>query len=324
MAGSGSGFGYGASLRPGDRPITPTGGADGYQFDPVKNTYVPIVGSPSDQLAQRGRDQTYEDTLRRNSLAPQPSSTPTLGANGSPSLSGLTNAMQETPNQTRQAEYARDDYTHTRNQNDQLAAEQRGSAAQAQGFAREDSLHAQSRTEQASDRVRAGEEQSATIAKGLRADSQAQQGLINTLKSNGLLNPIQAPTYGGSGGAPNTDAAAASIFGAGKDRAAQIANSSLTGLSSALAARGMGGAGYEAGQVGKIAGTAEGAVSAANRDTTQMQLGAEQHAADQNFQGAELTQEEEAARQSQLLGQLGNVRKPVPALTGLSAATRSY
>lgn len=324
MAGSNSQQ-FGTSYRPGDRPVFPAGGADGYQFDPVKNDYTPIVGSPSDQLAQRGRDQTYEDTLRRNSLTPGMSQNGDMsaGAKGSASLKGLTSAVQETPNETRMAEYARDDYTHQRDQNDELAAEQRGSAAKSQDYAREDMLHSQGRAEQVSDRARDSAAQSETIAKNLRADSEAQQGLINTLRSNGLLDPIKAPTYGGGTGAPNTDAAAASIFGRGKDQAAQIAQSSLTGLSSALSSRGMGGAGYEAGQVGKIAGTAEGAVSAANRDTTEMELGAATHAADQNFQGAELTQQEEAARQAQLLGSIGNARKPA-SLSGLSSSVRSY
>ena len=54
-------------------------------------------------------------------------------------------------------------------------------------------------------------------------------------------------------------------FANAKDQAGQTAQASMTGLQQALAARGMGGAGYEAGQIGNTLATAANQIGAAGR-----------------------------------------------------------
>lgn len=61
------------------------------------------------------------------------------------------------------------------------------------------------------------------------------------------------------------------IFGQAKDQAAQTAQAAMRGLSGSLAARGMGGAGYEAGQVGRTVSNAADQIGAASRQLAQEQ-----------------------------------------------------
>lgn len=263
----------------------------GYQFDKVKGTFAPIVGSPSDALAQRGRTQNMENRMFDQQLNPlQPQTAQPSGNGGAPNpsnggSSASMDGLQKATGSSWDADQAR-------------------------------------RTEQDRQHNQDVSDQAAATANGIDANRASMQSMISVLKGNGLLNPISAPTYG----TPDSTAASAAVFARGKDRAAQIGQSSLRGLSDSLSARGVGGAGYEAGQVGKVAGQAESAVGMANRDATQMELEGVTHAADQNFQGQMLTHEEEAARQAQLLGQVGAAgRAPRPtSLTGLSASARAY
>lgn len=81
-------------------------------------------------------------------------------------------------------------------------------------------------------------------------------------------------------------AAHAAAFGQAKDEAAATAKSSLSSLRSALSARGAGGAGYEAGQTGKVLGTAANTIGAASRQEAQDTADLMTHAADENFSGA--------------------------------------
>lgn len=57
----------------------------------------------------------------------------------------------------------------------------------------------------------------------------------------------------------------AAAFANAKDQAGQTAGASMTGLSQALAGRGMGGAGYEAGQIGSTLSTAANTIGSAGR-----------------------------------------------------------
>lgn len=151
--------------------------------------------------------------------------------------------------------------------------------------------------------------------------TKSMQALLDMAKANGLLgkpggeDPI---TYG----SPDTTAASDAIFARSKDRAAQTGQAAMRGLTGELQARGVGGAGYEGGRIGRIEGQAESAVASGNRDATEMELGANEHAADQNFAGKQLSRQQEMARQMALLGAMGAAGKPSSPLTGLISALK--
>ena len=77
----------------------------------------------------------------------------------------------------------------------------------------------------------------------------------------------------------------AAAFGTAKDEAAQTAAGSLSALQGTLAARGMGGAGYEAGQIGQVLGNEANTIGAASRSEAQDAADLATHAADENYTG---------------------------------------
>lgn len=89
--------------------------------------------------------------------------------------------------------------------------------------------------------------------------------------------------------AQQTEAADAAAFARAKDQATQISQSAMRGLQGGLAGRGMGGAGYEAGQIGKIVTNAADQSGEASRQNAQRAYDLAQHLGDENLQ-AELTQ----------------------------------
>lgn len=82
------------------------------------------------------------------------------------------------------------------------------------------------------------------------------------------------------------DAADSAAFGKAKDQASQTARAALTGLSGELSARGMGGAGYEAGQIGGTLSREANTIGDASRSEAQNRADMMMHAADENYQGA--------------------------------------
>ena len=101
---------------------------------------------------------------------------------------------------------------------------------------------------------------------GYSAPSSTMDGLNSTVSSSGLTGP-QTSTYNPTAtiGPLNLAASDTAEFANAKDQAGQTANASMTGLQQALAGRGMGGAGYEAGQIGNTLSTAANQIGAASR-----------------------------------------------------------
>lgn len=80
-------------------------------------------------------------------------------------------------------------------------------------------------------------------------------------------------------------AANTAAFATAKDQAAQTARASLNSLAGELSARGMGGAGYEAGEIGKRVVTAADSIGAAGRAQAQHEADLGAQAASENYQG---------------------------------------
>lgn len=118
----------------------------------------------------------------------------------------------------------------------------------------------------------------------------------------------QSPARGGNTGTPSSQnyapmedtptdtiapidltAANTAAFATAKDQAANTAQASMTGLQSALSARGMGGAGYEAGQIGQTLSREANTIGAASRSQAQHEanLRAQQTIANLNAQVAQ-------------------------------------
>ena len=79
--------------------------------------------------------------------------------------------------------------------------------------------------------------------------------------------------------------ATTAAFAHAKDQAAQTATSSMNTLEGALAARGLQGGGYEAGQIGGTLATAANQIGAASRAEAQTNSELQQQAAEEQFQG---------------------------------------
>lgn len=91
-------------------------------------------------------------------------------------------------------------------------------------------------------------------------------GVPSAVSSSGLTGP-QTSTFNPTAtiGPLNLASSDAAAFANAKDQAGQTASASMTGLQQALAGRGMGGAGYEAGQIGSTLATAANTIGAAGR-----------------------------------------------------------
>lgn len=108
----------------------------------------------------------------------------------------------------------------------------------------------------------------------------------------GMPSPVSAPhqetpspvTYQQVSGQAE-DAARAAIFARSKDQAGQIGNSAMLGLQGALASRGMGGAGYEAGQIGQTLTNSANQLGEESRLQATNELEHAQHVADETYQG---------------------------------------
>ena len=87
----------------------------------------------------------------------------------------------------------------------------------------------------------------------------------------------------------NFDAANNAAFATAKDQAAKTASASMLGLNQALGARGMGGAGYEAGQVGNTLGREANTIGEAGRAQAINETNLRARAAEANL-GAQVTQ----------------------------------
>lgn len=81
------------------------------------------------------------------------------------------------------------------------------------------------------------------------------------------------------------DAADSAAFGHAKDQAAQTASAAITGLSGELQRRGMGGAGYEGGQIGGTLSREANTIGEASRAEATNRAGVAQHVADENYTG---------------------------------------
>lgn len=108
--------------------------------------------------------------------------------------------------------------------------------------------------------------------------------------------------YGGA----QADAARQASFARAKDQAANIARSALTGLSGAMASRGISGSGIELGGMGDILGGAADQLGDVNREQLIQDLAQQQHVSDVRYGGG-ITQrgqdlQAEAARRQALMG----------------------
>lgn len=84
----------------------------------------------------------------------------------------------------------------------------------------------------------------------------------------------------------DTGAAHAAAFGKAKDDAAMTAQSAMTGLQGILSQRGMGGAGYEGGQIGHVLGQEANQMGAASRAEAQSEADRSQRTAEFNANSA--------------------------------------
>lgn len=118
-------------------------------------------------------------------------------------------------------------------------------------------------------------------------------------KPPGSTYEFNRPSAGALGPAGGLEAANAAVFGRAKDQAAQTAQASLAGLRQVLQQRGMGGGGYEAGQIGQTLAREANTIGEAGRSQAEKLADLQQRAAEVEYQGG-ITQ-----RGQDIQGQLG-------------------
>lgn len=98
-------------------------------------------------------------------------------------------------------------------------------------------------------------------------------------------------------------AAHAAAFGRAKDEAGNTANAALTGLTGELQRRGLGGAGYEAGQIGHTLARDANQIGAASRAEAESSFQEKQREAELNYQGSISQRGQDIGRETTLRGQ---------------------
>lgn len=126
-------------------------------------------------------------------------------------------------------------------------------------------------------------------AAGTNTTSLTANGNINAFGA-GLDTPPPPPTSLALSGIKSAlQGSRDATYAAAKDRAANTTTAALNGLQEELQRRGMGGAGYEAGQVGNNLATEANTIGQVDRQGMEDELGLETHLADEDYQG-QLTQ----------------------------------
>lgn len=145
-------------------------------------------------------------------------------------------------------------------------------------------------------------------ATGVGGDSGSGGGVGAPPVASDTLTRGGAPTPSGPASIAPVDFSKANTaaFATAKDQAAQTADASMRGLSGALAARGLGGAGYEAGQIGNTLSREANTIGAAGRDEARNEAALSAQASGENLsagvtqRGQDIgAQEAEANRESQ-------------------------
>lgn len=213
------------------------------------------------------------------------------GANGggyqtsAPSAVSVSGGLTDRERMELEARYA----AETQQRQQQFEREQQTSSQQAtlarQQFEREQ----QTATQQAA---------LAQQAESARLQREAEERRLALLSPS--LQPPQVQYGAGTGG--DTEAARAATFARAKDRAAQIARASLTGLQSAMAGRGISGSGIEAAGMGDIVGQAGGALGEINREQLIQDLARTGDVASTTYQGAIQQRAQDLANRQSLMG----------------------